>query len=207
MSDILYLASQSPSRKSLLKIVGIQYKSIEHASDECGIDSPHDFQAHVLSIAHDKMRTTILPSHESVGADYLFALTADTLVRSATSLQIFGKPRDKDHARQMLQTLAEEQIEVVTGCCLEKMVFVQGGWQVEVAHHWTTTSFVEFVVEGDDVDFYFDRVPSALSVASSATIEGFGGYFLKSITGSYSSVQGLPLYELRKALKAMNFKF
>ena len=207
MSDILYLASQSPSRKSLLETVGISYKLLAHASDECGIESPHDFQAHVLSIASDKMRTTILPSRESVGLDYLFVLTADTLVRSATSLQIFGKPRDKEHGRQMLQTLAKEKAEVVTGCCVEKMVFEQGVWRVELAHHWTTTSLVEFVVEADEIDFYYEHFPAALSAAGGAMIEGFGGYFVRSVNGSYTSVQGLPLFELRKALKAMSFKF
>jgi len=38
-------------------------------------------------------------------------------------------------------------------------------------------------------------------------VEGFGASFLKSINGSYSAVIGLPLFELRDALKKLDFKF
>lgn len=207
MHDILYLGSQSASRQQLLTQTGIQFQILEHESSESGMENQDDFQAHVLAIAYDKLRHLKLPNLASVAADYIFVLTADTLVRTSKSLQILGKPRDKAHAVQMLELISQEPIEIVTGCCLERMVKTANGWSMEQFHHWTSSALVEFYVEPERIDLYFKESPAALSACGACVIEGLGQSFLKSFSGSYSGAVGIPLFELVQALKAMHFKF
>lgn len=205
--DFLYLYSQSKSRQQLLKEAGIQFQVLEHGSSECGIEKPHDFQAHVLAIASDKLRHAQLPNLETVHAEHLFVLTADTLIRTSKSLQILGKPQNRTHAEQMLQIIAQEPIEIVTGCCLERMTKTVSGWRMSHSHHWTTSSIAEFCVDPDRLELYFEKSPAALLACGACVIEGPGQSFLKSFSGSYSGAMGIPLYELCQALKTMNFRF
>lgn len=206
MRDTLYLGSQSSSRQQLLTQTDIQFRILEHESGECGLENKHDFSAHVLSIAYDKMRTLKLPKPSSIQTNYLFALTADTLIRTSKSLQILGKPRDKADAIQMLEQISQESIEIVTGCCLERMVKTADGWSVEQFNHWTSTAVAEFYVDPERIDLYFEKSPMALYACGACVIEGPGQSFLKNFSGSYSGAVGIPLFELVQALKAMRFK-
>ena len=46
-----------------------------------------------------------------------------------------------------------------------------------------------------------------MNVSGAVAIEEFGAQYLKSISGSYTAVVGLPLYEVKEALIDLNFKF
>ena len=69
------------------------------------------------------------------------------------------------------------------------------------------TSIVEFYVDKDSVELYFQQIPQAPICAGAGVIEEHGLTYLKSINGSFSGVMGLPLYEVRQALKELKFKF
>lgn len=192
----------------ILKSSGIAFKLLEHASDEQVPHPEDDFHAYVQAIAHSKLKTVILPSPTEHGSEPLFVLTADTLVRTATTLQILGKPRDVQHARAMLTLVGQEPIEVVTGCCLEKMAAgADGVWQTVDAAHWSTETLVEYCVEPALIDDYIAATPLALYACGASIVEGYGQNFLKNIQGSYTNVLGLPLYELRRELKRLQFRF
>ena len=206
--DILYCASQSASRQMILKNSGIVFKVLQHMSNEQVPHPEEDFNAYVLAIAHSKLKSVILPTPQEHGAQPLFVLTADTLVRTRKTLKILGKPRDKDDAREVLTLVGREPIEVVTGCCLEKMVIgADGQWETSQSSHWTTQALVEYVVEPELIDAYLDATPLALHACGASIVEGYGQNFLKSIQGSYTAVLGLPLFELRHELKRLNFRF
>lgn len=208
VKDVLYCASQSASRQMILQNSGICYKLLEHSSDEQVPHPEADFRAYVLAIAHSKLKTVILPQPSEHGTEPLFVLTADTLVRTQKTLQILGKPRDKDHGRHMLMLVSQEPIEVVTGCCLEKMVVATDGqWKTVDAAHWTTEALVEYIVAPELVDEYFNTTPIALYGCGASIVEGYGQNFLKSVHGSYTAVLGLPLFELRKELERLHFRF
>ncbi|MBD3231221.1 hypothetical protein GF322_01010 [Candidatus Dependentiae bacterium] len=204
--DILYLGTKSKSRQKLIQIAGIDYKVLEHKSEECGIDIKHGFETYVLSIAQEKMEHLILPKKEKVKRDYIFVLTADTLVRTIKSNQILTKPKDVEDGKKMLKFLCQEPVQVVTACCLEKKKWNVKKWYIDKKIHWSTKTEVEFCVQDEYLDLYFQKMPNALNACSAGIIEGFGQNFLKNINGSYTSVIGLPLYELRQNLKKMNFK-
>lgn len=191
----------------ILRNSEIPFKLLEHTSDELVPHPEDDFKAYVLAIAHAKLKTVILPTPGEHGSEPLFVLTADTLVRTQKTRQILGKPRDREHARQILTIVGQEPIEVVTGCCLEKMVADDGQWKTVDAAHWTTETLVEYVVEPVLIDDYLASTPLALRACGASIVEGYGQNFLKSIQGSYTNVLGLPLFELRQELKRLNFRY
>ena len=202
--NILYLGSQSPPRQKLIANAGIKYKVLRHDSDECVAGTGLSFEEYVLAIAKEKMEHLILPDELKDGKA-VFVLTADTLVKSSKTNQILGKPKDEEDILRMHKLLCEEVAIVVTGCCIEKKVFKDDTWQVVDKRYLTAKTIVEFCVDEESSDLYLEKVPNVMNVSGAATIEGFGQNFLKSVDGSYSSVLGLPIYEVRKALEELGF--
>ena len=205
-TDILYLGSQSSARRRLLEYAKIHYQIISHGSDETLAFIPATFHEHVLAIAKHKMQTLDLPEPSAVDGEYMYALTADTLMRNSVTGEIFGKPTDRDNAIAMLISERQAQIEVLTGCCLDKLCRRSNRWgRVDMAH-WVTGATIEFCVDTDAIDQYFSIFPFALQCSGAGVVEDHGLSYLKSISGSYTAVLGLPLYELRLELKKMGFK-
>lgn len=207
--NILYLASQSKTRQYLLQIAKIPYQILKHKSDECGIDLTGSFEEYVLAIAQHKMEHVVLPTPEK--SETIFVLTADTLMKIARTKEILGKPLDREDAKRMLKAQCGETIELATGCCLEKKEYRDGRWVTLASKHWTSPVTLEFCVEEEYVEDYLSELPHALNVCGAGMIrnigsnQDFGLNFLKSINGSYTSVLGLPLFELREVLKNMGF--
>lgn len=207
MKDILYLGSQSSARRRLLDYARINYQIIAHGSDEELSHTPETFQEQVLAIAKHKMQTLILPDTSAVDAEYIYVLTADTLVKNTITGQIFGKPTDRQNAIAMLTSEREAPVEILTGCCLDKLLRQKNQWVNSDSAHWVTGATIEFYVDVDSIDQYFSIFPFALQCSGAGMVEDHGLSYLKSISGSYTAVLGLPLYELRSELGKMGFRF
>lgn len=205
--DILYLGSQSRARQNLLKFAQINYQLLQHASDEELEHLPNAFADHVLAIAIHKMQNLQLPTPAAVDTDYIYVCTADTLVKNTMTGEILGKPVNRADAIRMLTLERTAPLEVLTGCCLEKFRRDNQQWvRVDLAH-WTSGAVVEFYVDDDSIERYLTTFPFVLNCSGAGVIEDHGLSYLKSISGSYTAVIGLPLYELRIALKKMGFRF
>lgn len=200
---VLYLASQSQSRKKLLTLAQIPFVVIEHKSDECGIEITEDFEKYVMAIAKHKMEQVVIP--KEIKEKIIFVLSADTLIRTAKTKVMLGKPENKKDAERMISLLRNEPAELITACCLDKKENFNGSWKTIVEKHWTTPATLTFSIEPEMVDKYFEEEPGALKACGAGVVEGFGLNFLKSMTGSFTSVLGLPLFELRQALKELGF--
>ncbi len=46
-----------------------------------------------------------------------------------------------------------------------------------------------------------------LKIAGALHVEGYGSQFIKSIEGSYTAIIGLSMFELRKALQQLRYRF
>ena len=145
--DILYLGSQSKHRQKLLTDAGIAYKELKHHSDECGVELEDSFKDYVIQIAKTKMDHLVFPDPKDVETDYVFVLTADSLVRSTQSNQIFGKAKDLDEVRSTLKILSKEPVQIMTGCCLEKRVLKDDAWILEDKIYWATDGTIELFIE------------------------------------------------------------
>lgn len=207
MNDLLYLGSQSKSRQKLLQEVGISFVVVPHQSDEALERGDRSVEAYVMAIAQEKMAALLLPDPASITQSYLYVLTADTLVHQRETDRLLGKPKDREDAKNMMRNMRDKEVAVVTGCCLRRYVVRDAQWHVEREEIWATGAVIEFWVEEEFLDTFYEREPIALVAAGATIIEGYGQMFFKRMDGSHSTVIGLPLFELRQALKNFGFRF
>ncbi len=133
----------------------------------------------------------------------IWVLTADTLGQDEHGT-IYGKPLDYDDAVLQLKKQRNQWARVATSFCLEHKVCDAGQWRTDKRIIQTIVSSIYFSIEDAEIDTYIHS-SGALQCAGSITVDGFGAQHLKEVKGSYSNVIGLPLYEVRQALKELEF--
>ena len=106
----LILASASPRRKELLKNLGYAF-SIEVCDLDENSDKTKPYEL-VMDLAQTKAKA-IMDMH--AGEDVI-VIGADTVV--ANDSEILGKPRDLEHAKEMISSLQGKIHQVYTGVCL-----------------------------------------------------------------------------------------
>ena len=195
----LYLGSSSESRQMLLNEAKIPYELVAQSADESKCDWGLSLQQVVEQIALYKMDHVLLP--KGIEGDICFALTADTLTENNTG-QLEGKPVDRADAIQKLKS-CRHGVRTGTAFCLDRRVYKDGQWQLDVRIREYVVARYMFNVPDDWIDFYLDNAPIIGSGA--IAIEGFGGQFLQMVDGSYTAVVGLPMYEVREALEKLGF--
>ena len=189
-----YLMSQSPRRKMLLKQVGADFHTLSGAIDETPIpeETPYDY---VSRIARTKAR---LGSEKLLQNNMCIrpVLAADTIVVSEE--HILGKPKDKNDALTMLAKLSHSTHKVMTA-----VVILSNG----TIHERISTTLVEFsTIEPLAAESYWET-GEPCDKAGAYGIQGLGATFVKNITGSYSGVVGLPLWETIQLFKELDIPY
>lgn len=196
----LYLASQSSSRAQLLTQAGIPFTLLAQSADEYACDWTLPLEKLVESIAVHKMDTLNL---EAITQPVVWVITADTLCQDAHGT-VHAKPADYADAVRQLRAQRDVPVRVATALCLDKKVLKNGTFVTEKRIVQTVVAQVIFSIPDQDIDAYL-RNSKALSCAGSMMVDGYGGQFLKTVNGSYSTIIGLPLFEVRQALRSLSF--
>ncbi|MEO6915788.1 MAG: Maf family nucleotide pyrophosphatase [Chitinophagaceae bacterium] len=182
MAQII-LASGSPRRKQLLAAAEIDFEVRVSDADE---SYPLGLPASDVPeyIARNKALATPVDGDELV-------IAADTIV--VIDGLIIGKPVDKDDAIRMLSLLAGKTHVVYTG-----VVMLQCGKE------WAFTDKTEVVFNDlsvDQISYYVNKY-NPLDKAGAYAIQEWIGYIgIKSITGDYYNVMGLPVNRVVEGLK------
>lgn len=185
----LILASASPRRLELLRQIGIEPDRIDPADlDET--PRPRELPAdHALRLAREK---AVAVASRCRG-DYVLA--ADTVV--AMGRRILGKPVDEDEARLFLDSLSGRRHRVIGGVAV-----------IDPAGHLharTVTSIVRFRrLSESDVAAYLAG-GEWRDKAGGYAIQGRAAVFAAFISGSYSNIVGLPLFETAQLLAGLGF--
>lgn len=177
----LILASASPRRAELLAQINVQFTVDAADIDEqprLG-ETPQDY---VLRMAIEK---ALVVSSRHPGKT---VLASDTSVVFGN--EILGKPENEQHAKNMLRSLSGQTHQVMTSVCL------LGQTQIE-SLNITEVTF-RHLSDADIDDYWASGEPQGK--AGSYAIQGFAATFIEKIVGSYSSVMGLPLFELGQML-------
>ena len=201
ISHVLYIASNSASRKLLLEQAKIPFQVIKQDADESKVSVDQSLSDIVAQIAVLKMQHAQIPSGDKDG-DVCFVLTADTMGLTVDG-RILCKPKDRRDAISMLEDCRKGTL-TVSAFCLRKMQWKNGSWRIiqEVVDFDQADSV--FDVPDEFIDFYLGSIPF-LSVSGAVSIEGFGGQFCRSLNGSYESIVGLPMFKVRQALFDLGF--
>ncbi len=114
---------------------------------------------------------------------------ADTAV--AVGIEIFGKPTDAADARRMLRALSGRTHVVHTGVA----VAVDG----DVTTAATSSDVTFSALTADDIEWYL-ATGEPFDKAGAYALQGAGGIFVTTVSGSVSGVLGLPLHETAELL-------
>jgi len=178
------LASASPRRHDLFKELGRPFRVVPPTADESIPEGlPPRRVAEELAVR----------KAESVAAGLRNGLVvaADTLV--ALGDVIIGKPRDRDHAREILRRLSRESHFVITGVC----ILDAATGRRRVASARTRVTMRRMTPE--ETDAYVDS-GEGMGKAGAYAIQETGDRFVERVEGSFSNVVGLPLELLRRLL-------
>ena len=209
--NILYFGSKSQSRRMLLNESQIPFVTVNQDADESQCDWGLPLPQLVLSIALYKMQHVILPDGTSEG-QVCFVLTADTMSHDSMGV-VHGKPVNRDDAIAKIKATAAGSF-LCTAFCLDRKVWKPGlrspgevgagAWVIEERIADVVSAEFIFAVSDKWLDIYLEKTPF-LDVSGGIAVEKFGNQFLKTVQGSYSTIIGLPLFELREALEKLGF--
>jgi septum formation protein len=180
------LASRSPRRVELLRSAGLH---VEVRPVDCD-ETPHPGEpavAYARRIAAAKLSASLA---EAPGPHP--TLAADTVVWSEITAAPLGKPRDREHARQVLRELVGADHLVTTAWTL-----AHPGAAPRL-HHETTRVFMR-ALRGDELERYLDTDEWS-DKAGGYGIQGHAAGLVLRVEGSYTNVVGLPLAQVLEAL-------
>ncbi|SCY55313.1 septum formation protein [Nitrosospira sp. Nl5] len=197
----IYLASRSPRRRELLKQIGVNFGTLllREASprlpdmDETPLphESPANYTSRIARAKAEAGWTRLIQRK----LPHLPVLAADTVV--VLKERIFGKPANSSHAEEMLSALSGQTHQALTAVALA----TQNGIQVRVS-----TSTVRFRdISEREIRIYLAS-DEAHDKAGGYAIQGMAAVFIAEISGSYSGVMGLPLFETAQLLEESGIK-
>ena len=204
----LYLASQSPSRKSLLVEAGLEFEVIVNEADEDSIARDGvSLEQLTKKLALLKMDHVQIPVG-SVEGQRCFVITADTMGTDSFGV-LNGKPRDFQDAIRMIESIKNGDT-CSTGFCVDRKVWDGTTWQTNDRVLDQVSAYIIFDVPSDQIAQYFEQLKKLnnidyLKVSGGFSMRGVGAQYVKEIHGSYTTILGLPMYEVRCALKKMGY--
>lgn len=185
---MIHLASRSPRRRELLAQLGIAFELVDVEVPE--IPRPGESpRVYVERVAVAKARagwmalTPADPGSVVLGADTEVVLAG----------RIFGKPRDDAAAAAMLRALSGRAHTVVSVVCC---IGARGERVAACESRVTFAELDEAMIAG------YVATGEPRGKAGGYAIQGRAAAFIRDLSGSYSGVVGLPLYETSRLLDA-----
>ena len=182
---VIYLASQSPRRRDILRQIGVPHAVVSVNVEE----KPHLHEApsdYVQRLAREKALAGLAVIQANSGL-IKPVLGADTI--GVCDGRILEKPRDATHAAEMLRQLAGNTHQVLTAVALAV--------KSKVAVQMSITDVVFRPLSAVEIERYW-QTGEPQDKAGGYAIQGFGAVFVEQIRGSYSGVVGLPIEQTIK---------
>jgi len=191
----VYLASQSPRRSQLLTQIGVAHALLLAGADEDAESLeavlPNEApKTYVQRVTRLKLDAAMLRLQQR-GLPAAPVLCADTTV--ALGPRIYGKPADAAEARTMLAALSGRTHRVMTA------VAVGQGAQRWYACCVSRVAFA--AMSSEEISLYVDS-GEPMGKAGAYAVQGHAARFIASISGSYTGIMGLPLFESAALLRA-----
>lgn len=196
----IYLASQSPRRRELLKQIGVNFGVLLLRANS-GRSMDVDETPHADEPPEDYVKRICLAKAEAGYAALVardlplsLVLAADTTV--VLDGKIFGKPGSAEQAAAMLRQLSGRKHQVLSG------VAIASGTRVEAV---LSTSTVRFARLNEERIHRYLLTHEYADKAGGYGIQGHAGAFVEHLSGSYSGVMGLPLFETVQLLQCFDY--
>jgi len=195
MNSVLVLASGSPRRLQLLEQIGLRPNHLSPADIDETPDPKERPDAYALRMAREKAAVAVERAKGVLDREQTFVLAADTVV--ALGRRILPKADSSDVAEACLRSLSGRSHRVITAV----VVATRGKMRERVVEtrvkmkRLSDTDLSDYLAGGE-----WD------GKAGGYAIQGRAGAFVTQLVGSYTSVVGLPLYEVEQLLVGSGFK-
>ena len=198
MPDVVYLASQSPRRRQLLDQLGVRHELLlaDPSEDAEGLEAQLSNEAptaYVQRVTGLKLDAA-LARRDQRGLALAPVLCADTTV--ALGRTILGKPLDQEDAVRILTQLAGRTHRVMTA------VAAQMGQKRVTSMSLSTVRFA--AMSSVQIERYV-ATGEPIGKAGAYGVQGKAAAYIEHISGSYSGIMGLPMFETARALRAIGF--
>jgi len=203
MPAFVYLASQSPRRSQLLEQLGVPHQLLvantdgDLGEDAEAIEAVHSQEApaaYVQRVTALKLDAAVA-RHQRRGLPAAPILCSDTTV--ALGREILGKPQDEADAARMLRSLSGTTHRVLTA------VAVAHGRKTVAA---LSVSRVRFDVLSPAMVRAYVASGEPMGKAGAYAVQGRAAAFIAHISGSYSGIMGLPMFETAQLLRQVGVK-
>jgi septum formation protein len=183
----IILASQSPRRKQLLEWAEIPFEIVIKETDESYPDglSIDDVAVH---IARNKALAV-----QDIVAPGSVVLAADTIV--VLNERIIGKPKSREDALSILSDLSGNKHAVITGVVIRQH-------KKEIAFADTTDVYFH-ELSNAQIEFYVDKYQPFDKAGAYAIQEWIGVVGIKSVSGDFYNVMGLPVSRVVRELNLL----
>lgn len=172
----LVLASNSPRRKTLFKMLGLKALVIP-----ANIHEPVTAEApYRQAMKHARNKALAI---SKLMDDHSVVVAADTIV--VLEGRILGKPQSAEQAMDYLRLLSGKIHKVYTGVCI-----CYQGRQI-CAYERSSVCFAP-LSEAEIAEYVSSKEP--LDKAGAYGIQGYGSQFIQSIRGCYFNVMGFPIH-------------
>ncbi|HDU8695799.1 TPA: septum formation inhibitor Maf [Morganella morganii subsp. morganii] len=180
----IYLASTSPRRRELIRLLNVLCETLSPCIDEIRRDG-EPAADYVVRLAREKAQAGVALAAEDrpvIGSDTIVVLGGD----------ILEKPRDAAHAFAMLSALS--------GCTHQVMTAVAVSDRFRTLSTLIVTDVTFRRLSDDEINEYI-QTGEPMDKAGAYGIQGLGGRYVRKINGSYHAVVGLPLVETEELIK------
>ena len=204
-SNFVYLASQSPRRRQLLEQLGVRYELLladesEDAEALEGVLPQEAPRTYVQRVTLLKLEAA-LARMKRRGLPLAPVLCSDTTV--ALGRTILGKPDDAHHATQILGMLSGQTHRVLTSVAMGTLSPSGKALKSEQALSISNVRFAP-LTRAQIQAYVASGEP--MGKAGAYAVQGRAAAYIEHISGSYSGIMGLPMFETAHLLRAFGFK-
>lgn len=190
----IILASQSPRRKELLKLIVPTFEIIVSNQKEI-LNDELSVEEQVTQIAYDKAKNVY---DRTKNKGDRIVIGSDTIVTK--NGKIYGKPKNRDHAKEMIKELITENKmhKIITGLC----VFVEKEGKLKEYKTYDEVKVYLKDITDKEIEKWLDT-GNAMDKAAAYGIQNEFCVHVEKIEGNYTSALGLPTHKLYDIIKTV----
>ena len=181
------LASQSPRRRQLLSLIGIEH-DVQPANIDESYFAGEEPRAHALRLAREKAEAIASPGAVTIGSDTIVILDGE----------ILGKPADAEEAARILRRLSGRVHTVITAVAVH--------WRDELIADAEEVTVTFRVLSEAEIAAYI-ATGEPMDKAGAYGIQGYGATIVDRVDGDYFAVMGLPLNRLTRLLESLGLEY
>lgn len=183
---MIYLASASPRRKTLLEKEGYEITVVKSSYEELNLpgQAPHE-------LAMEQALGKALETDQCYRENGV-VIGSDTIV--VLDNEILGKPKDEEHAAQMLRKLSGRTHDVISAVAIIKD---------DMEDVFFITTKIDFYEVNEAMIEKYIETGSPMDKAGAYGLQDLGDQWLKSVNGSISNVIGLPMEAVNLRLNSL----